>query len=756
MNVLREAGEYTFHLIVTDEYGASSSSAIVVGVEAEHNESPTSTAGLDQEWFMPNDLDLYDIVVDDNSGSDSDNDALSFTWSVDGFDGDSESGLPALLQSLPEGDHTFTFTTTDSYGASASDDVTISILSEPASAAVTNVSTDHGLYYVSISFDEGLLEEDDRYTGDLDNSVGYDIYRDGELIATLDDDGESSFSFLDNGIASSSTFSYDVQSFNSDERRGDAVSTSATTGDRPTVEVLSPNGAEIWSVGDAYPVEVSTDNRQYISDIEVLYSDNGGETWSPAGSIDLDSESTSISSGGSEINYDAMVKVVVTDVGDFFGQNKNSNEDSSDNSFTMAAHTLSKNYWTGWHMFGTPLVPALETMDDNLGILGNWGESWIVYDQEGGFSDLELSLGEGYYLALAQNSTLLLDGDPVISSDLSLADLELEKGWTLAANPLVTIVDNSTLEVVYDGDSKTWEDAVISGWIAPHIISWFEDTHYPVDQLVPFGGYWFHTSRALTIKVRPHLPLESSARIADNSISINLLAESIDGLSGGDFVKMTLKDGGDDSFRYGEDEFDHPNPAMDSYIDLYFEKNEWLGITDLNGVMVDNPYFSHDVRSLDLEAQAWDVKGKLHNVSGDIELSWSMDEIDQDIHILISGEAYNMREVSSVVVSSLDDITVVMGDLQSYLAPSEFALSSSYPNPFNPSTSMDLSLNESGYVSVKVYNVMGQVVSTLIDGSMDAGYHTLTWNADNMPSGMYLVRVQSGNNVETQKLMLLK
>ena len=115
-----------------------------------------------------------------------------------------------------------------------------------------------------------------------------------------------------------------------------------------------------------------------------------------------------------------------------------------------------------------------------------------------------------------------------------------------------------------------------------------------------------------------------------------------------------------------------------------------------------------------------------------------------------------MREVSSVTVSSLEDITVVLGDLQSYLAPSEFALSASYPNPFNPSTSMDLSLNESGYVSVKVYNVMGQTVSTLVDGNMDAGYHTLTWDADNMPSGMYLVRVQAGNNVETQKLMLLK
>ena len=69
---------------------------------------------------------------------------------------------------------------------------------------------------------------------------------------------------------------------------------------------------------------------------------------------------------------------------------------------------------------------------------------------------------------------------------------------------------------------------------------------------------------------------------------------------------------------------------------------------------------------------------------------------------------------------------------------------------------MDLSLNESGHVSIHVYNVLGQVVSTLIDGYMDAGYHTLTWNAKDVPSGMYLVKVQAGNNVETQKLMLLK
>jgi len=133
-----------------------------------------------------------------------------------------------------------------------------------------------------------------------------------------------------------------------------------------------------------------------------------------------------------------------------------------------------------------------------------------------------------------------------------------------------------------------------------------------------------------------------------------------------------------------------------------------------------------------------------------------MDDIESDAHILIAGEAYDMRETTSITVSSLSDMTVVIGDLEAYLAPSEFALSSAYPNPFNPTTTMDLSLNEAGHVNVMVYNVLGQVVSTLVNNHMNAGYHSISWDANNMPSGMYLVRVQAGSNVETQKLMLLK
>jgi hypothetical protein len=88
--------------------------------------------------------------------------------------------------------------------------------------------------------------------------------------------------------------------------------------------------------------------------------------------------------------------------------------------------------------------------------------------------------------------------------------------------------------------------------------------------------------------------------------------------------------------------------------------------------------------------------------------------------------------------------------------PAEFSLSSAYPNPFNPVTNMKLSLVNAGMVSMNVYNVSGQLVDVLVDGALDAGYHNITWDASNVSSGVYFVKVYSGTNVSVQKLMLLK
>ena len=87
----------------------------------------------------------------------------------------------------------------------------------------------------------------------------------------------------------------------------------------------------------------------------------------------------------------------------------------------------------------------------------------------------------------------------------------------------------------------------------------------------------------------------------------------------------------------------------------------------------------------------------------------------------------------------------------------DFRLKPAYPNPFNPTTTLELAIPEAGYVSVKVFNLVGQEVATLVDGVMNANpSYTFQWNAGSLSSGVYLVRAEGAGQVTTQKLMLLK
>lgn len=88
--------------------------------------------------------------------------------------------------------------------------------------------------------------------------------------------------------------------------------------------------------------------------------------------------------------------------------------------------------------------------------------------------------------------------------------------------------------------------------------------------------------------------------------------------------------------------------------------------------------------------------------------------------------------------------------------PSNFQLSQNYPNPFNPSTEINYSIPKSGLVTLKVYNILGQEVATLYNGFQRAGAYTATFDASKLASGIYLYRLESGNFVQTKKMILMK
>jgi hypothetical protein len=88
--------------------------------------------------------------------------------------------------------------------------------------------------------------------------------------------------------------------------------------------------------------------------------------------------------------------------------------------------------------------------------------------------------------------------------------------------------------------------------------------------------------------------------------------------------------------------------------------------------------------------------------------------------------------------------------------PSEFVLNQNYPNPFNPGTVISWHLSNGGSVSLKIYDVLGNEVATLVDEYKPEGSYKVNFDASNLPSGIYLAKLNEGNSVQTIKMSLVK
>ena len=88
--------------------------------------------------------------------------------------------------------------------------------------------------------------------------------------------------------------------------------------------------------------------------------------------------------------------------------------------------------------------------------------------------------------------------------------------------------------------------------------------------------------------------------------------------------------------------------------------------------------------------------------------------------------------------------------------PSDFHLSQNYPNPFNPSTTIDFSIPEGSFVSLKIFNSLGQEIEALVSKDLIAGKYKYDWNAKELTSGIYFYKLQTENFIETKKMILLR
>jgi len=99
---------------------------------------------------------------------------------------------------------------------------------------------------------------------------------------------------------------------------------------------------------------------------------------------------------------------------------------------------------------------------------------------------------------------------------------------------------------------------------------------------------------------------------------------------------------------------------------------------------------------------------------------------------------------------------IVGNSSENYSKPNEYSLDQNYPNPFNPSTIIRYSIPEANHVNITVYNILGKEVTRLVNSNKQAGNYEVEFNAENLSSGIYIYKIESGRFTETRKMLLIK
>jgi hypothetical protein len=137
----------------------------------------------------------------------------------------------------------------------------------------------------------------------------------------------------------------------------------------------------------------------------------------------------------------------------------------------------------------------------------------------------------------------------------------------------------------------------------------------------------------------------------------------------------------------------------------------------------------------------------------------SVDKIDYDPAI---GAANPTYDASGNPVPATVSLDIMVTDVEDNpIVPTGYVLGQNYPNPFNPATNIVFSIPQTEKVTLTIYNMLGQKIATLLDGSFLAGTHVVRWNGRDglgrqLPSGVYFYRLSTSRFSEAKRMLLLK
>tara|TARA_Y100000389_G_scaffold99160_1_gene95860 strand:+ start:844 stop:3837 length:2994 start_codon:yes stop_codon:yes gene_type:complete len=389
---------------------------------------------------------------------------------------------------------------------------------------------------------------------------------------------------------------------------------------------------------------------------------------------------------------------------------------------TTGGVIVDTNLSAGWNWISTNVLSS----DMNLGVLFSSveGDDFIksqtgfstYYDLpgfSGWFGDItNVEIGKGYKLNLQNSYNWTYTGMGVSSSDYPIS---LYSGWNwIGYLPSSDLDINTALTFeAQDGDYIKGQTGFSTYYDLTGFTQWFGQ----LNTLSPLNAY--------LIKVQSDVVFtypEGISRALDYNFDLN------------------------PTFDYGEFEFNGAITASINASDIDVSSNDFLIAYDNYGQVRGkvNPIYFPPTNEYIFMLMVYGNKN-------DETLSFEYYNQDANRSYLLN-EMINF-ESDMIIGDGLNPLNFNMNNIEEV---SVLSISKAYPNPFNPSTNLDYSIMNSGHVEITVFDVTGRKVSILENSFKNAGDYNIVWNAQNNTSGIYYIQILAGNELKTQKVVLLK
>jgi hypothetical protein len=533
------------------------------------------------------------------------------------------------------------------------------------------------------------------------------------------------------------------------------------------VEIDEPDSV---SLGDSVTVNITVTDDDSITTVVLNYFVGGDTSMYAVLATDSDGDGTfSAEIDSSAIGLTGVAYYVA--VSDEFGNTSISDTVSIITQFNENVLNTEINgsaYTEGiptskWRLISVPTnldnSSVANTIQDELSQSSS-DDTWRLYEDSGNATWIEAEsfvLGQGYWIQQRVESDIDFSTGSGQSVDLLGFSINIPSGWSLIGNPYPF-----ELEITFD-------EAQVYGPLtygSTSTESWDAESNI----LSPWQGYAIYnrTADEVALDIKP---LERGGGALLKEADVNAGWQIVISIDNGEYGDIYNAIGRKTGASEQLDIWDNPEPpALDQYVSLNMTRKEW-GVKSM---------LTTDIRSMDIINGIWDMNLDIGNVQGPFTVS--TDQIgslpEGHVAVLLDHIEHQIYDISKnqeiVITKAMEEfsypISMIVGvpafveaaakNILSTI-PEKFALHQNFPNPFNPSTHISFSLPKPSNVEVKIYNILGQSVVTLINDWRNLGHHSVQWNGrdkwgESVGTGIYFYSLETADFRQVKKLMLLK